>query len=335
MLFIGRSLALSPEILVKMGTLGNHLLYTLVVYYAIKRLKSGKYIMAVIAMFPTAFVLSTTYGYDYWITAFTMLGFAYFFYEVQSPEEKIRLSSIMIIIGSFIFGLGPKAIYFPLMLLLYLMGKRKFPSQINYKGYMIAVTCSILLVFASFFIHYLISGGGGEGDYRGSDEVNAVEQTKYILRNPISYAGTLIKFLQNYLNIPSGSFNFTTNFAIIRPSSFFHLVWVLLLFVIITDRHDNDLITSTWKYKIIVSFVVFATIALFSTALYITFTAVGANSIRGVQGRYLFPVLFPFLYVVGGLKITNSINKTMYSSVVFGIMSFVLLYGAWENLVPK
>jgi uncharacterized membrane protein len=331
MLFVGRSLALPPIIIVKLGTLGNHLLYSLIVFLAIKRLNSGKHIMAVLAMFPTAFVLSTTYGYDYWVTSFTMLGFAYFFNEVQS-QEKIKLKNIIMMIGSFVIGLGPKAIYVPLILVLLFMRKDKFETERGCKGYRIAVVSAFTLVFASFVIPFIISGNGGN-DMRGGADVDSAAQFEYILHNPIAYGRVLWDFLLFYLNIPNNihnTLNFATNFAHLPQSPYYHLIWILLLFVTLTDRNEKDTLTSTAGYKVVVSLFVLSTVALFSTALYIAFTAVGASHIAGVQGRYLFPVIFPFLYVVGGFKIRNEMNKTVYSCCVFGIMSFILLSGAWN-----
>jgi len=335
MLFIGRSLGLAPLLIVKLGTLGNHLVYTFIVYLAIKRLNSGKHIMAVIAMFPTAFVLSTTYGYDHWLTAFTMLGFAYFFNEVQNPEKKAELKHLIIMTAAFVVGLGPKAVYVPLIFTLFLMSRDKFKASKDYKRYVFTVTLIIIFITVTFILPFISSGGGGEGDARGGGGVNASEQTRFVLQNPLTYAGTLLRFLGSYLNpVTNLAHNHITFFAFLGSASYYFLTLALLGFVTITDRNEYDIPTSTARYKILISLIVFLTAALFSTALYIAFTEVGANHIAGVSARYKLPLYFPFLYIVGSFKIKNNISKPAYSSCVFGIMSFVLLAGAWEKLVP-
>ena len=332
-IFIGRSLSLTPVLIVKLGIIGNHLIYTLIVYFAIKRLNSGKYIMATIAMLPTAFVLSTTYGYDHWLIALTMLGFAYFFYEVQSPEKEIELKSIIIIIGAFFLGIGPKAIYFPLMMTLLLLSKDKFRTTNGYKGYMLSVAIAAFALIASFAVPFIATDGGGEGDWRGGYYVNSSAQTMFILNNPITYAGTLLRFLPGYIfEAPNyilafGAYGTVSNMFLVIS------VLALMLFTVMTDRMDSDAITATAKYRIITAVAVLSTIALFSTALYIMFTSVGVDYIAGVQGRYMIPVLFPILYVVACFRIKNNINKSVYSSLVFGIMSFVLLFAAWEVFI--
>ena len=332
MLFIGRSLALAPILIVKLGTLGNHLIYTFLVYLAIRRLNSGKYLMAVIAMFPTAFVMSTTYGYDHWVTGFTMLGFAYYFYEVQNPEKKIDLKSIIIIIGAFVIGLGPKAVYVPLILILFFIKKEKFGTEKRHKIYLATVICAVMLLFASFAIPFIASGGGGEGDIRGGSGVNSAMQTMFILQNPFTYAGILLKNLAWYLNIYAH--NYVTFFAHLSSASLFPLGWALVGFTALTDRGEKDIHTYSIRYKALVAFVILSTVILIETAMYIGFTEVGKSEIAGLQGRYLLPVLFPFIYIVGSFKIKNDMNKAAYSSGVFALSSLVLLVGAWERLVP-
>jgi len=179
---------------------------------------------------------------------------------------------------------------------------------------------------------FLASGGGGEGDSRGGSDINATEQTMFILRNPLTYAGILLIFLRDYLNIFTTP-NYTTYFAHLGIGSFYNLVWMLVGFVMLTDRSEKDMHTSSIKIKTVTAFLTISTVALISTALYIDFTAVGSDSIAGMSGRYLLPVVFPFLYAVGSFKIRNNISKSTYSSCVYGIMSFVLLYGAWEKLI--
>ena len=340
MIYIGRSLAIAPLIIIRLGMLCNHLVYTAIVYLAMKRLTSGKYLLAIIAMFPTSFVLSTTYSYDYWLTAFIMLGLAYFFYEVQNPDEKISLKNIIIMIGAFVIGLGPKAIYVPLMLMLFFIKKDKFKTQKGHLYYIIGVSCAAIFVLGSFALPFLTSGGGWVDDYRGGGVVDSRAQTLFILQNPFAYARILLRFVRDYLiNIHTARSDeylqyYVTFFIHLRSSSFYYIIWALLGFVTLTDRSEKDVLSSTIAYKALVSFLVLSTFALLSTSLYISFTSVGAETIEGMQGRYLIPFLFPFFYVVGGFRVQNKMNESVYSIGVFGIMSYVLLTGVWQKLLP-
>jgi len=334
MLFIGRSLVLSPLNILRLGLFANHLIYTAIVYYAIKRLNSGKHLMAIIAMFPTVFVLSTNYGYDYWVIAFAMLGFAYYFNEIQNPNEKIKLNTIITMIGSFIVGMGPKATYISMMVILFFIKRNKFKTTKGHWLYLLAVTLGILVV-ASIFMIPILTGNTGPGDPRADYSVVSYEnQMSFILNNPLTYIGILIDSLKEYLNVFTNS-NYVTSFAYMGTTPYFYLTWMLILFVMFTDRNEKDLISTRAMYKVIVSVVAFGTISLFHTAAYIVITPVGYNGIFGAQARYMLPVLFPVLYIIGGFKIENNINKTAYTTGIFSIMSFVLLYGVWNTLIVR
>lgn len=343
MVFIGRSLILPPYFVFMLGLIGIHSTYSLVLYFAIKRLNSGKHIIAVIAMFPTAFLISTTYGADYWVTSLTILGFTYFIYEVQNPEKRVELKNLIIMIGAFFLALGPKAIYFPLMFILYFLSRDKFETKKGYKCYCIAVSIAILFAVSSFVVPFIVSSGEYGvvvGDFRGGAYVDSIAQARFILQNPFVYARILLRFLRGYINVfDTQSFwvnqNFTTNLSYLGESAHYHLIWVLVVFVTITDRVKQDELTSTIKYKLIMFFLATSTVVLVVTALYVSFTWVGAHHISGVQGRYLFPIIPLFLYIVGSFKINNGINKIAYSGVVFGIMSFVLLHSVWALILPR
>jgi len=340
MIFIGRSLALAPVLTVKLGAAGHHLLYVLLVYFAMKRLNSGKYLLAAIAMIPTVFVLSTSQGYDHWVIGFYMLSFAYFFYEIQNPDSKISIKSLVIIIGSLYLGTMPKAVYFPLIAIMYFIKKDKFKTQKGYRCYIASVTTVILLTIASIAIPFIVSGGGGGGDTRGGEDVNSSLQTMFVFQNPFTYTGILLRFMFHYLTDLSQ--NYMTHFAHLKYASFPYIVWLIIGITVITDRNEKDLLTSSVRQKIIMTFFTLATIALFSTSMYILITAVGSDDIYGVQPRYKLPLLFPFLYVFGSFKFLKNIFRTTYSNalqtayscVVFGIMSIVLLTGVWEKLMP-
>jgi len=333
--FISRSLVLPPVLTVKIGSMTNHIVYSLIIYFALKRLNSGKYLMAVIAMVPTAFALSTSFGYDHWLTAFFMLGFAYYLHEIQTPEKKIELKNLIIMVGAFVFALGTKEVYVPMMFVLFFIKKDKFKELKHYYRYITAVTGLIIFVFAVFLIPFVMSGGG-DGDWRGESNVNAVGQMRFMFQNPFSYTMILLRFLVQYFNVFTN--NYFTHFAHMGYTPFLLLLWILICFTALTDRKSCDDLTSTGKMKVLITFLGLSTVVLFSTAMYIGFTGVGEDTILGVQQRYKLPLLFPFIYVIAGFKLFNNfnrINEVFYSSAVFGVSSFVLLYGAWEKFLPR
>ena len=61
-------------------------------------------------------------------------------------------------------------------------------------------------------------------------------------------------------------------------------------------------------------------VVLVATALYISFTAVGADYIAGCQPRYLLPLLFPMAYFIGVDGVTTKINKNAMAVAAVSIM---------------
>jgi len=225
------------------------------------------------------------------------------------------------------------------MFVLYFIKKEKFRSKKGYIGYLAGVSCAIMIAIGVIALPYFASGGGGAGDNRGGENINASEQTMFILQNPVTYAIILLRFIRDYLiSIHTTQHyhhlqHYVTFFIHLGTSAYYFVVWGLLGFVAITDRNENDALTSRIKDKALISFLVLSTFALIATAMYLSFTPVGEDTIAGIQGRYLMPFLFPFFYIIGGFKINNDMNKQMYSMGVYGIMSFVLLTGVWEKLL--
>jgi len=334
-IYFGRSLVINPVAIVKLAMFVNHLMYTIVVYFAIRRLNSGKYLMAVIALLPATFLVSASLGHGAWVKSFILLSLAYCFYEMQSPEKRINVKSIVIILAAAYIGLVPTPVYFPVMLVFYFIRREKFETTKGYKWYLIAVTCTIILKIASFAIPFLTTGGEELADVRGGDYVNAMEQVMFILQNPLSYTMILLRFMRNYFNIFAYGLNsgFIGWYISLGHFSFPNLTWLMIFFAALTDRCERDQYTSTIWHKGLGVFITFSTVAIFSTAMYIAFTAVGHPNIAGVQSRYLIPLMFLFFYMVCGFRIKNEMNKTAYSVAIFGFMSFVLLSGAWHAFI--
>jgi len=330
-LALGRLLHLPYHIVFMFGRWINVLLYALVVFFAIRKLKSGKMIMSVVALFPTAIFLASNYNYDSWVTAFTLLGLAYLFSELQQPDKKITTREAVIMLGALVIGLGPKAIYFPLLFLVFLLKPAKFSSLRQYKKIILASILSILFVVGSFMLPFLISGPG-RGDHRWSRDVNPVEQVKFILSEPFIYAKILSNFAKDYLD-PLNASDFMTFFAYLGMAKGFWLILATLGIVTFTDKNEYDKQTAQLKTRLLVMGVFLATVILICTALFISFTAVGSATIAGVQPRYLIPLLFPLLFVISSSRIKNPINKNIYNSVIFCMMSFVLLQGIWDLII--
>ncbi|MDY2607829.1 MAG: DUF2142 domain-containing protein [Lachnospiraceae bacterium] len=55
--------------------------------------------------------------------------------------------------------------------------------------------------------------------------------------------------------------------------------------------------------KLVVLPLVLITVCCVATALYVTFTEVGATTVKGCQGRYLWPVMIPLFLTAGQIRV--------------------------------
>lgn len=332
--FLGRIFSLPFALTFIFGRLISGLIYSFVVYAALKRLKSGKMIMSIIALFPTAVLLATGYNYDYWVTSFLMLGIACFISEMQQPEKKITIKEMVFMIGAFVIGLGPKAIYFPLLLMLLFLRKNKFATEKQSKCFRAAVILATGLVVSSFVI-LILANPEGASDMRGGADVDAIAQVKYVLSNPLEYAKTLALFFKGYLS-PLDSDPFMVFCAYLGMGS--KQVWMLLLLTLAVttfiDKGPQDIYVKGWVRAATLGLCLVA-LVLVASSLYASFTPVAAQYVAGCQPRYLIPLLFPALYMLGSPRIENKMNKAFFHMAVLGISSFGVLYTFYEVCISK
>lgn len=77
----------------------------------------------------------------------------------------------------------------------------------------------------------------------------------------------------------------------------------------------------------------FVTIALAATSLYVSFTSVASNTDAGMQPRYILPILFPALLLLGSSRVQNRMNRSWYNGLLFGVIGMVVFSGILYNCV--
>lgn len=307
-------------------------IYSFVVYLGMKQLKSGKMIFASIAMLPTALFLAANYGYDYWVNGFMLLGVATLVGVLQR-EEALSIKSTILMLGAFALACGPKAIYFPLVLLCLLIPKRKFSKPI-YSTIFRAITIAVSVLIALSFLIPQASSGFGTGDLRGGATVNASEQVRFILHDPLNYIfGVLLPFLWSYLGFMT-TYGYMDFFAYLGYSSWW--LWILsltmVIFTTITDKAKCDIDVDTWRSRSWSIILGIGTAGLVATSMYISFTPVGLETINGCQPRYIIPLLFGVLIFLGIPKWGNIIRKRIphYNALCLALLTFIPYFSLWQ-----
>ncbi len=330
-MFIARGLGCSFLGVFYAGKFGNLFVYALLIYFAIRRIKSGKLILATVALFPTNIFLAASYTYDIWLTGFTLFGVAYIIGVLQDrfKGQNVSIKDMALILGAFTLGFAPKAVYFPLFLLVFLIPAESFKNKKICRNMWIVTCVCILFVLMTFMLPFVVEGPG-EGDLRGGGDVNSIKQVSFILENPFEYTKILLNHIKMYIS-PGNQTETVGSLGYMGNTTHFVIIMMLLVLFSVADRNETDIMVNNWKSKLWSSFALFAAVVLVSTALYISFTPVGSKLINGCQYRYLTPLVFPLMYFVFNIKTDNSrINKNILGIVCVTAMVFILYNDAWK-----
>ncbi len=338
-IWIARALGLSFTATFVAGRVATVLMYVVVLYFAMKRLRSSSMLIGLYALIPTLIFIAGNYCYDSWCTAFLALGTAIFLDEYRHPERKLSLQDTILMLGSLMLGCVPKAIYFPVFLMCLFMPKEKFASKRSLVWYRIAVVGAALLMAFTFIGPLVFTSGARYGDTRGGSDVSGEGQLSYILGDPLNYTRVLLTFLFGTYFRPDVVMNNAIGLLAYKglfPTAMATLVLFLIVFV--AERPKEELArtelrkTGIWvKLASVLSF--FCAVCMAASAMYIAFTPVGADTIAGCQERYMMPVLLPMLMQVRLNKTWMPIPQK-YFRVGIALTEGVLLFaGFWPLMM--
>lgn len=314
-----------------LGRMTYLLMYAFVCYFAIRKIKSGKMILATICLLPTGIFLATNYAYDCCVTAFMMLGTAYFVSEIQQPDKPITLKDTIIMGCAFAIGAWSKLVYIVLMGMTLFM-RKNWKGKAERRKYYLIIISIFALMFCYFALTTLIKTGQG-GDTRGGN-VDPIAQIKFILHNPIDYAKILIKFLRGYLSI-RGAEQYISNFAYFGYGKWWPVFVMLLGFTAITDASGEAKFKIPVWMKVLSVALFLGMAALIATALFINFTPVGSQTIEGCQSRYLIPLLAPLLLLVAGQRKDIIKEKDAYNGLVLLAASSATMMDLYTVIITK
>lgn len=338
-LWLSRLLSLSFTAGFLLGRLANALAYALVIYVACRRLRSGKLIMAVCALVPTAVFLAANYSYDFWVTCFMMLGFAYFIGELQRPCEPLTWKNLAIMVGAFLVGLGPKAIYVPVAAMLLFMPRAKFngSGSLTHRKYVTIILLSGLAVLSTFVLPMFVEGPGS-GDSRGGD-VNPSEQIAFILGEPFAYASIFWDFLQWYVHPDQAVFVMGDFCGIESAYGMVDFLMLLIPLTALLDRARCDLTLATHPKRLCMLGLTVLTILLMATALYISFTPPRWDIIAGMQGRYLIPLMFPFFALCLPFKplvrLADRLDRRFLNMAILALAAYAIFGSMFDVMILR
>lgn len=317
--FVGRALGLSVIGIAYLMSVFNFAVWVLLVYFAIKIIPKFKTMLLFIALLPITLQEATSLapdalaiGLGLFLVAYVM----YLSYEKKTVMSKKELALLYII--AIVIGLC-KIVYFPLVLLFVTIPAERFGSKKKkwiHLGIIAVLTLAVNLSWLAISSSLLIEFNPG---------VDSKAQVAGILSNPFKYLMVMFRtvsengsvWMQNMLGTVLGSFKFNMPLVMFLVAFSF---WLLIL-----AQRDESL--KLKKYDRLVYIIVFfAIVLLIMTSLYVQWTAVGAEKIDGIQGRYFLPIL-----ILLPVMICRTNNKKTQSPIIS--QNTVLYYSLFMNVI--
>ncbi len=270
------------------------------VYFAIKAIPTGKWLLCFLALSPMALFEAGSLSADSTIIGVSFLFIAGWLkaavHDNPSGKELAVLTMLAMVIAL------SKPVYIPILLLFLLMPAKKT----GIKKY--ALTACLVFIFPFMLavlwwrlneqIYHIniILFNEVCNKFMGSGRLSPPEQLRVILYSPLEY----IKVITNtweihwkfYIRTYVGGLGQLDTYL---PDWLVYSYLCVLPFLALTDNPDR--IRFSLRRKAFLFLVWLAVMGLLHTAMFMTATYVGSDYITGMQGRYFIPVGLLFFFV--------------------------------------
>jgi uncharacterized membrane protein len=294
---IGRLLNLTLLWSYYLGRITNVIAYGILAAIAIRLTPVYKNIFFIIATMPMSVYLAASYNQDAFGMGMILLTIALFLYLLNQKDQSIGVVALIIYAVFCMLITLSKFPYVLLVLLLAFIPPKKFKKPQYY-----AISYLMILLTAAFAVVWMKSYSSIPHPF-APDGVNMGKQLGQMLNDPIfairNFGGNMISQLTTLLMLFTfGWLTYGSNAAAI--------VYLIFLGSMILMSPQEKVFTRLEKWGSgLVSLGIYTAILL---SMYLTWTAVGATEIAGLQGRYfigMLPLLPIFLNIGPPLKKLN------------------------------
>lgn len=311
--YLGRKLGLDFATMVALAKFGNLVCYIFVFALAIRLAKQYKLLVALIGLMPNNLFIASSITYDAVVTAFLMLGTVLMLNEILEPVVKLSWVKVLLMLLSFEIGCLSKPIYIFMALLLLFLGKDKFHTRWQEVFFKVSLCVMAGLMLYNIFKPTPVSGGdyalvsnlSYAGDPRNTGS-SVTGQIQYIMQNPMVYTVLLLRSMggmfAEYMTCKAPFVGYAyMGFA--HPLVNYFLIVTYVLASLFTSRERQYYVAEEkrlfkksaigLKFFALTILMCFGVTAVVWTSMYVSYTAVGADLIQGVQGRYFIPLFLP------------------------------------------
>lgn len=314
-----------PVMSLYLGRMAGLILFLVCIWLSI-RLIPKKYtgLIIVYAMIPMVIHQVTEVSYDVLLLCLAPLILAIFLKILRLTNYWKWLVMLTLLVGLFMLV---KPGYYPMILLLPVVGWAKFKNIIISKPWIVGVVVfaciPIVLIFSNFLSNNV--GGGTTGLINGRYQLEIVKHDPIHLLRIVG--DTWEAKRDFYLRGMLGYFGWLDyEFDLYQ---YFILVSLISAFLVVTiDKLKKPLMG--WFGLIVSGIIIISTYILIEIGFLMQWTVVGSTIVEGVQGRYLLPVVPLLLFWISQFWLL--LGKRRATLIVFGLVATVFVFGISDKI---
>lgn len=303
---------------------GGWLATLLLMYYAVKKIPAGKYVVIAIALMPMFLQEAVSASAD-GITNAAAAAFLAMILEMrmQSGPLRKRQYAEMFLLTFCICTF--KVFYCPLALLLAAIPSERFAGGRKGKRRALAAVAAAILAIIGLWAFVCLKNYVVPEAAEGN---RIVDQAKWMMRHPIQYlavlGGTILDYFGTFIREMEGQ---SLSWYNIRLPSLVTSIQILV--VALVASRDRRLKETDGIRKSIFLLSAVSVLAI-CTSLYVWWTPIGDSRILGLQGRYFLPLLPGVLLAAirerDGARETNDAERTLMGLAMTDIWAVTFVF---------
>lgn len=325
-----------PLLLLYVGRLATLAVWLALVLAALRMMPLQGWLLAWLALLPSSLFLHASLTGDALTNGLCFWLMAALFSLILEKNEDYGLPygrMVGIFLCSAIITLN-KPVYFPIVLLAWLVPKQLFKQRAGYLAFASGL-CLFNLVLLTWWYSYAGNSFIPYDDYNPlyrdgvqlNEGVSPHEQLAHVLGHPIAFVKTAIvsyaesapATLAHYF----GKFGWEKNYL---PAWLIGLLFLSTAWIAMTDERARQLFQI--RHRIGFFAIAICMMGALALVLYMQWMPVGSERILALNGRYFFPI-FPLCFMaLGGL--CTPLENHKWLLIAKALLLFSLLWGAWE-----
>jgi uncharacterized membrane protein len=285
---IGKLFHASPLLLMYLGRVFAWMVATGITFWAIVRLPLMKWAFVFLALTPMAVFLRSSLSADSILLALAFLLVATCWHYAFRSQKLTAWNLAELTILGMAVSLC-KQVYFPLIFLFFLIPRHKLGNTKRYFGAagIVIITVLIVTLIWSSITNGLFT------PFKNDVPIDPAKQLAFILENPMEFVGIV---WQDFGENASSYLHQIVGILGWLDTPLPNFLWIPYIVVLLGGAlaSDRAQFFIHWWQKVGTFFVIIGIFFLVYVSMFFAWTAVGGEEIKGVQGRYFFPI-FPLV----------------------------------------